>query len=201
MSYRFNTSRINYEWISEFKDFHFNELYQHSLKQIDLKIRFQNLFKRVKEAFTFGSELYSTISKDGTDLYEEVNIKLLNCSIYMEQKFDEKAQELLSGLLFSEQNYERYLEILNSYTEVITRSYQETMDDKLNQVGRIATGIYGLIDDLQFTLELNGLLNHYSIKNVLPELLNANYLTDDTIRKEANELPFIDKDLKELICA
>ncbi|MED4533212.1 hypothetical protein [Metabacillus fastidiosus] len=201
MSYSFNIRTTNYEWISVFNNFYKGELNQYSEKHLNLRLMLQNLFIKSKEAFAFANELYSIIPNDGTELYEEVDFKLSNCRLYMEYKFDEKAQELLNGIQFSEDTYERYVEILNAYTDVTIRGYEEIMKDTLSQVERIVTGISGLLDDLQFTLELNGMFALRINKKSLPELLTVNHLADNKIRKETPELTFIDKDLKDLICA
>ncbi|MCA1035711.1 hypothetical protein LCL90_13820 [Bacillus infantis] len=201
MSYRFKVKTTNYEWKSVSKNYYRNELNYYSSFHLEFKLRFQELLFKSKEALEFANKLFDQIPISELELYEEVQIKLSNCRYFMENKFEEKAQKLISEIKFSEDNYERYVEIINSYSDVLVRGYKENMQDTLNQVGRIATGLTGLLDDLQFTLEINGMFNNGNYTGISPELLRVNHLAEEYIRREKAEVFSLDKDLRELICA
>ncbi|MFJ8099432.1 hypothetical protein [Lysinibacillus sp. NPDC096212] len=195
MSYRFNVKSTNYECINV-SNLNLEELIQITEKQIELNLMFENILIKAKEAFEFARNLFKYVSnEDETDFYEEVENKLNNCHLFMENMFSERAKAMHSCMQFTEANHGNYKEIFEAYIEIVTRGFEETLNNKLNQIARIATTVYGILDDLQFTLELNGLINLEVNKANLPELLEVNHFSEDKIGEDLPELTL------ELICA
>ncbi|MBE1556430.1 hypothetical protein [Sporosarcina limicola] len=195
MSYRFNTRiKKRYEWVSEPEKTFENEYSKYLLTSLNVKVELKNLFIKAEEAFKFAVDLHITIPDDGTGEYEEIKFKVHNCELYIENRFKTKTEEIIYGTLFSESTYERFTEIVESYMSVINRSYKTEMENQLYQVERIVTGIHGLLDDLQFTLELNNLFN---IKSTKPQTKATGIdYSHVELEKEGCKL-----DIKEPICA
>lgn len=199
MSYRFvnNVNNI-YNWEKMDLDFFDREFLRYNSNRLALEVKLEELFSHVTKASMFAKNLFESIVDDGSDACEEAEFKLSNCQFYMENEFRDKKTEILKGIYSSEETHNRLIEILDTYIEVIVRGYGSEMADRLNQVGRIATSIRGLLDDLEFTLELNDLFDSKvnDDMKVLVVGINNNY---KDIRKERLELTSRDRGL--VVCA
>lgn len=197
MTYELRIEKNIYNWTSLHKSSFEDEYNIYFLNNLKLQCQFQNLFMKVKNSYKFAESLFENLDYDSSDEYEETAFKLNNCKFYIENTFKSKADELLKGIYYSDSTYERIIEILNSYVNIIERNSSSPMKNRLDQIGRIATSVRGLLDDVQFTLELNNLFDtKKSSKQAL--LFNVTYEYIN-IRKEQPKLTLNTKD-KVLIC-